>query len=83
VFNFPDMPGLEPTNNTAERALRSGVMWRRIAGGTRYEDGSFFVARFLTASATCRLQHRPILDFITAALAARLAGTPAPSLQAA
>jgi len=83
VFNFLDMPGLEPTNNTAERALRGGVIWRRLTGGTRSEDGSLFVARFLTASATCRLQRRPLLAFVTDTLAAHRTATRSPSLLAA
>ena len=35
LWTFVDMSGVEPTNNTAERALRSFVIWRKISFGTR------------------------------------------------
>jgi transposase len=33
LWNFVWFPGVEPTNNAAERALRHAVIWRRISGG--------------------------------------------------
>ena len=32
LWNFVWFPGVEPTNNAAERALRHAVIWRRIRG---------------------------------------------------
>ena len=71
---------VEPTNNRAERALRRAVLWRRRSFGTQSEAGSQFVERILTAVTTLRQQHRDVLDYLTAACAAAICQTPAPSL---
>jgi hypothetical protein len=34
-FTFLDQEGVEPTNNSAERALRCAVQWRKISFGSR------------------------------------------------
>ena len=38
-FTFVHEEGVEPTNNTAERALRTAVVWRKIMLGTRSDQG--------------------------------------------
>ena len=58
-------PGVEPTNNAAERAVRHAVIWRRISGGTDSQAGSRFVERMLTVVATCRQQGRNVLDYLS------------------
>lgn len=80
LWTFATHPGVEPTNNTAERALRHPVIWRRTSHGTQSESGSRFVERILTVIATCRQQDRDPLAFVREALLARRAGSPAPSL---
>ena len=80
VFLFLDTPGVEPTNNVAERGLRSSVMWRRGSQGTRTGAGSTLVERVLTAAANCRRQGRGVLEFLAASLQAPRAGQPTPSL---
>jgi transposase len=65
LCNFVWFPGVEPTNNAAERALRHAVIWRRISGGTDSESGSRFVERMLTVVATCRQQGRNVLEYLT------------------
>lgn len=80
LWLFVDRAGIEPTNNTAERAVRHGVLWRKISGGTHSEQGSRFVERILTVVATLRQQNRNILAFILAACEARLTGARSPSL---
>jgi transposase len=45
---------LEPTNNSAERALGHPVIWRRSSHGTQSDVGSRFVERILTVAETCR-----------------------------
>lgn len=65
LWNFVWFPGVEPTNNAPERALRHAVIWRRISGGTDSESGSRFVERMLTVVATCRQQGRNVLDYLT------------------
>lgn len=80
LWTFTTHPGVEPTNNSAERALRHPVIWRRLSYGTHSRQGSVFVARILSVVETCRLQKRSCLDFIRQALIAFRSRTPAPSL---
>lgn len=80
LFTFVREEGVEPTNNNAERILRSAVLWRKSSFGTDSESGSRFVERILTTVATLRLQKRNILDFVTCACEAMLHHQPAPSL---
>ena len=72
--------GVEPTNNTAERSIRPGVLWRKGSFGTQSAAGSRFVESMLTILATLQRQQRNILDYLTAACEAALRGEAAPSL---
>jgi transposase len=76
LWTFTRVEGVEPTNNAAERALRHAVIWRRISGGTDSEAGSRFVERMLSVVATCRLQKRGVLAFLTGCLKAHLSRQP-------
>jgi transposase len=80
LFTFVRAPGVEPTNNAAERAVRPAVLWRRMSQGTKSAAGSRFVERILTVHATCKQQGRSVVDFVEAACRAKRAGAPAPSL---
>jgi hypothetical protein len=80
LWTFVWEPGVEPTNNSAERPLRRAVLWRRRSFGTQSEAGSQFVERILTAVTTLRQHHRDVLDYLTVAWAAAIGNTPAPSL---
>lgn len=80
LWTFVYIEGVEATNNRAERAVRHGVILRKISGGTNSETGSRFIERILTVHATLRQQQRPILDFLRTACQAALLGKPAPSL---
>jgi transposase len=80
LWSFVTSPGVEPTNNAAERALRHPVIWRRTSHGTHSDHGRVFVQRMLTVAETCRQQHRSVLAFVRSALLAYRAGYPAPSL---
>jgi transposase len=80
LWRFATTPAVEPTNNAAERALRHPVIWRRTSHGTHSDYGSLFVQRMLTVAETCRLQQRPLFEFVRAAVLAYRAGQPAPSL---
>lgn len=80
LWTFVDVEGVEPTNNTAERALRRGVIWRKHSFGTQSKIGTIFVERVLTTVMTLRQQKRNVLDFLTAACHAANLGIPAPSL---
>jgi transposase len=80
LWRFASVPGLEPTNNSAERALRHPVIWRRSSHGTQSDLGSQFVERILTVVETCRQQQRPVFDYLRDALMAYRTGQAAPSL---
>ena len=80
LWTFVDVPGVEPTNNAAERALRPAVLWRKGCFGTHSTQGSRFVERMLTVAATLRQQHRNVVDYVTHACVAALHGDSAPSL---
>ena len=80
LWTFVRVEGVEPTNNSSERAVRPGVIARKLSGGTKSEAGSRFVERILTVHATLRLQDRPTLPFLRAACEARLRRSAPPSL---
>jgi transposase len=80
LWTFVRIEGVEPTNNDAERALRHGVIYRKLSGGTDSEAGSRFVERMLSVVATCRQQEINVLDYLTRCYQAHLDGQPAPSL---
>ena len=80
LWRFVEVVGVEPTNNTAERALRHGVMWRKTSGGTASEWGSQFVSRLMSVVATCRQQGRNVLSFLTSCLEASPRGQALPTL---
>jgi transposase len=80
LWTFVETPGLEPTNNTAERALRSAVIWRRTTQGSQSQAGSEFVGRMLTVTTSLKAQGRNAWDYLSEALRAQRLGLPAPSL---
>lgn len=80
LWTFVREPGVEPTNNAAEQALRPAVLWRKGCFGAQSEGGNRFVERILTVSATCRQQQRHLLTFLTDAVEAAWQGRPAPRL---
>ena len=69
-FTFVHEDGVEPTNNAAERALRTAVQWRKIMFGNRSDGGERAVERLLTVTRTCQLQQLNALVYLTAAITA-------------
>jgi transposase len=63
---------VQPTNNHAERSLRSAVIYRK--------DGERRIERLLSAHTTCRLQDRSLFVYLTQALTAHAHGDPTPLL---
>jgi len=80
LWTFLEVAGVEPTNNVSERALRHPVIWRKLSFGTQSARGSRFVETLLTVAETCRQQSTNAFQFVTAAVEARFAGKPAPSI---
>lgn len=80
LWTFVEEDGMEPTNNSAERALRPAVLWRKGCYGTQSAEGSRFVERMLTVSATCQQHARPLLPYLVDTITAYWADQPAPKL---
>ena len=80
LWTFVTHQGVEPTNNAAERSLRGPVIHRKLSHGTRSQNGERFTERALSASVTCRLQHRSLYTYLTDLLTAHARGDPLPTL---
>jgi transposase len=80
LWTFLTVPGVEPTNNRAEQAIRPAVLWRKGSFGTQSEAGNTCVARLLSVAATCQQQDRSLLTYLTAVCTAAQLGHPIPSL---
>jgi transposase len=79
-FTFVHEEDVEPTNNAAERALRTAVQWRKIMLGTRSNQGERAVERLLTIVRTCQRQQVNSLVYLTTAITAHRRRQPAASL---
>jgi transposase len=80
LWTFSHHPGVEPTNNASERALRPAVIWRKVSLGSQSQAGSEFVAQALTVITSLKAQNRPILDYLSDVFTAARAGLAIPSL---
>jgi len=79
-FRFITTPGIDPTNNLAEQAIRFVVIDRHITQGTRSEKGRRWCERIWTVIATCAQQGRAVFQFLLDSVQAHLCGTSPPSL---
>ncbi len=80
LWTFAAVPGVQPTNNHAERPLRGAVIYRKLSLGSQSEKGEQRIARLLSASITCRLQHRSLHAYLVELLNAHARGDPVPLL---
>jgi transposase len=80
LWAWQTVEGGEPTNNTAERALRPAVLWRKSSFGHQSEAGKQFVERLLTVVGTLRQQGRNVWEYLVVACTASHYGQPAPTL---
>ena len=80
LWTFANRPGVTPTNNHAERALRGAVIYRKLSLGSQSHPGERKIERLLSASITCRLQHRSLFAYLNELLAANARGDPLPAL---
>jgi transposase len=79
-FTFVTTPGVQPTNNLAEQAIRFVVIDRHITQGTRSEGGQRWCERIWSVIATCTQQGRSVFDYLHAAVQAYFGDGVAPSL---
>lgn len=80
LWTFLEKPGIEPTNNAAERALRQSVIHRKISHGVQSASGAICRSRLLTVTATLRQQGRDVWSFLELAWVAHRLGGVMPSL---
>ena len=80
LWTFAAHPGVQPTNNHAERALRGAVIYRKLSLGSQSELGEQRIARLLSAHTTCRLQRRSLHAYLIDLIRAHARGDPAPVL---
>jgi transposase len=79
-FTFVTTPGVEPTNNLAEQAIRFVVIDRRITQGTRSESGRQWSERIWTVIATCAQRGLSLHAFLQEAVTNWFNGEKSPSL---
>lgn len=79
-FTFVTTPGVEPTNNMTEQAIRYLIIDRRITQGTRGYNGQRWCERIWTTISTCEMQGRSVFKFLCAAILAHFKREPSPSL---
>jgi len=79
-FRFITTPGIDPTNNLAEQAIRFVVIDRKVTQGTRGPAGRHWCERIWTTIASCTQQDRSVYAFLTNAVHAHFSRRAAPSL---
>ncbi len=79
-LRFITTPGVEPTNNLAEQAIRFVVIDRLVTQGSRSEGGQRWLERIWTTMATCAQQGRSAFDFLVDSVHAYCQDQPAPTL---
>ncbi len=79
-FRFITEPGVEPTNNSAEQAIRFVAIHQRMTQGTRNQEGRAWCERIWTVIQTCNQQSRSVFEFLSAAVTAHFRSEEAPSL---
>jgi transposase len=78
LWTFLRVAGVEPTNNDAERALRHGVIWRKLSFGSDSAKGAIFAGRILTIVETARRRGLNLLDWMKRAVSANARSLPPP-----
>jgi transposase len=79
-LRFITTPGIEPTNNVAEQAIRFVVIDRKVTQGSRSDTGQRWLERIWTAMATCAQTGRSIFTVLHESLIAHFAGRATPNL---
>jgi hypothetical protein len=79
-LRFITTPGVEPTNNLAEQAIRFVVIDRKVTQGTRSSTGQRWLERIWTVMATCAQTGRSVFEFLHESLSAYVAGAATPEL---
>ena len=70
LFTFMEHPDMEPTNNRAERALRSPVIHRKVRGQLRTSGGMRMFSILMSCLYTWKMQGKSIWDELFTVLTA-------------
>ena len=65
-LTFMDHPGVSPTNNLAEQALRALVILRKLTFGSRTQAGARRLGRMMTVIETAKRQGQRVVKFLWA-----------------
>jgi transposase len=79
-LRFITTPGIEPTNNLAEQAIRFVVIDRHVTQGSRSAKGRRWLERIWTTMATCAQQGRSAFEFLVETVCQHFEGHSGPSL---
>ena len=63
-LTFLDHPGVAPTNNLAEQALRAVVILRKLTFGSRTRAGAKWLGTMMTVIETAKRQGKDALKFL-------------------
>jgi len=80
LWTFADVPGVVPTNNIAERAVRKPVLWRKGCFGSQSRRGMRYAERILTVGATLGQRGEDVFGYLVQVANAAMRGQPPPSL---
>ena len=64
LFTFLDHPGVDATNNLAERQLRPAVIARKLSCGNKTPRGAHTWEILTSLAATCTQRHQPFIDLV-------------------
>ncbi len=82
LWTYLTHEGVVPTKNEAERSVRKAVLWRKVSLGVESEHGACFVERMLTLAGTARRRGIDLMEWLTQAMKASLAGISPPDFTA-
>jgi transposase len=69
LFTFLSVPGVPPTNNASEQALRNSVIYRKVTGGFRSDGGASAYANVASVLETARRRGQHVLGTLLSLLA--------------
>ena len=73
LYFFRTHPGIEPTNNNAERTIRSAVVLRKVMFGSASLGGEVYMERLLSLRQTCKLQEVSFYETLKSAMTYKFA----------
>ncbi len=79
-LKFLTTPGLDPTNNLAEQAIRFVVIDRKVTQGSKSKTGQHWLERIWTLAATCQQRELSLFDVLRGAVTANFNGNLPPPL---